>query len=51
MDMYWHDNLSLEEGLELVRKCVAELKFRFFGNLPEFIVKVVDKDGIRQVKL
>ena len=51
MDMYWHDQMTLEEGLVLVRKCLAEMKIRFIGNLPEFIIKVVDKDGTREVKL
>ena len=51
MDMYWHDKLTLDEGMILVKKCLAELKIRFVGNLPTFIIKVVDKDGTREVKL
>ena len=51
MDMYWHDALTLEEGKELVRKCLNELKVRFMGNLPDFICKIVDKNGIRVIDL
>ncbi|KAJ3127341.1 Proteasome subunit beta type-4 [Physocladia obscura] len=51
MDRFWQPNLSLDEALELLRKCLAELKVRFIGNLPDFTVKVVDKDGIRVVQI
>ncbi|KAJ3227241.1 Proteasome subunit beta type-4 [Clydaea vesicula] len=51
MDLYWHENLTLEEGLGLVKKCLKELKIRFIGNLPDFFIKVVDKNGIREIKL
>lgn len=51
MDMYWHPDLTLEEGKELIKKCIHELKTRFMGNLPDFIVKVVSKDGIQLTKV
>jgi|TARA_B100000780_G_C20838065_1_gene333051 20S proteasome subunit beta 4 len=41
----------LEEGLELARKCVNQLKTRFMMNQPKFTVKIVDKDGTREVEL
>ncbi|KAI8923850.1 nucleophile aminohydrolase [Entophlyctis helioformis] len=50
MDRYWKEGLSLEEVKSLMRKCIAELKVRFIGNL-NFIIKVVDKDGIREETL
>jgi 20S proteasome subunit beta 4 len=43
--------MTLEEGLELARKCVNQLKMRFLMNQPKFTVKVVDKDGTRDVEL
>jgi 20S proteasome subunit beta 4 len=43
--------MTLEEGLDLARKCVEQLKTRFLMNQPKFIVKVVDKDGTRVVEL
>lgn len=49
MDRYWHDALSMEEAISLLKKCVAELRVRFIGNFPQFIVKVVDCDGVRVV--
>lgn len=50
-DSQWKENMTLEEGLELARKCVDQLKMRFLMNQPKFIVKVVDKDGTRLVEL
>ncbi|KAJ1551215.1 Proteasome subunit beta type-2 [Nowakowskiella sp. JEL0078] len=47
MDRYWRPDLSLEEARVLLQKCLDELKTRFIGNLPEFLIKVVDKDGVR----
>ena len=47
MDRYWREGLTLEEAKSLMRKCIDELKTRFIGNLPEFVLKVVDKDGTR----
>ncbi|KAH6569323.1 hypothetical protein BASA50_003386 [Batrachochytrium salamandrivorans] len=51
MDRYWHDNLTEEEAISLLRKCLDELRIRFIGNLPNFFVKIVDKNGIRQIHL
>ena len=43
--------LSEEEGLELCRKCIKELHTRFMVSQPHFIIKIVDKNGIRELKL
>lgn len=51
MDMYWHDSLTLDEGIALVKKCMQELKVRFIGNLPDFVVKVVDAQGVREISV
>jgi 20S proteasome alpha/beta subunit len=50
-DRDWKEGLTLEEGLDIVRKCIHELKTRFLISQPVFIIKVVDKDGVRQVSL
>jgi 20S proteasome subunit beta 4 len=50
-DRDWKPNMSLEEGLGVIRKCVHELHTRFLISQPNFTVKVVDKDGIRTVTL
>ncbi|TPX34016.1 hypothetical protein SmJEL517_g03261 [Synchytrium microbalum] len=51
MDRFWQPDMSLEEAIALLRKCLHELKVRFVGNLPLFVVKVVDKNGIRVIEL
>ncbi|ORY84133.1 nucleophile aminohydrolase [Leucosporidium creatinivorum] len=51
MDRWHKPDMNLEEGLDLLRKCVDELEKRFIVNLGEFTVRVADKDGVRQVNL
>ncbi|KAJ3216480.1 Proteasome subunit beta type-4 [Dinochytrium kinnereticum] len=51
MDRYWKEGLSVAESIALLKKCLDELKVRYLINLSNFIVKVVDKDGIREVKI
>ncbi|KAJ1927797.1 Proteasome subunit beta type-4 [Tieghemiomyces parasiticus] len=50
-DRYYRPNMDLEEAKDLIRKCLQELHHRFIINLPRFSVKVVDKDGIREIEL
>jgi len=51
LDRHWKEGLTIDEAKEILRKCAAELTKRFLLKLPKFIVKVVDKDGCRQVSL
>jgi len=51
MDRYYKEDMNLEEGKELIRKCIKELQTRFLINVPNFIVKIADKDGVREVQL
>ncbi|KAI8898742.1 nucleophile aminohydrolase [Globomyces pollinis-pini] len=51
MDRYWKEGLTVEEAKSLMSKCIAELKVRFLANLPEFVFKIVDRDGIHLTTL
>ena len=51
MDRLYRPDMELEEAKELLRKCIQELKVRFLVNFTGFTVKLVDKDGIREVTL
>ncbi|KAI8618791.1 nucleophile aminohydrolase [Chytriomyces sp. MP71] len=51
MDRYWQPGLSVDEAVNLLKKCLEELKVRFIGNLPNFVVKITDKDGIREIPI
>ena len=51
LDRYWKKGLTLEEGLDVIRKCIHELQVRFLVSHPNFVVKVVDKNGTRTVTI
>ncbi|KAI7886823.1 N-terminal nucleophile aminohydrolase [Lichtheimia hyalospora FSU 10163] len=51
MDRYHHADMDLEQGKQLLRQCIQELKTRFIVNLPRFMVKVITKDGIQEIEL
>ena len=50
-DREWQPDMTLEQGLDVVRKCLHELKTRFLISQPVFIIKVVDATGTRVVEL
>lgn len=48
----YHDpEASLEEGLATLKRCIAEVAKRLVVSPGKFMVKVVDKDGVRVVEL
>uniref|UniRef100_T1J2E8 Proteasome subunit beta n=1 Tax=Strigamia maritima TaxID=126957 RepID=T1J2E8_STRMM len=49
LDRYYRSNMTVEEAYDLVRKCAVELQKRFVVNLTAFKVRIVDKDGIRDL--
>ena len=49
LDRYYKSNMTLEEGLELLKKCIHEIQRRLVINLPAFKVQIVDKNGIRDL--
>lgn len=51
MDRYYHEDITFEEGKELIRKCIKEVQARMLLAYPNFIVKVADKDGVREIEL
>ena len=50
-DKLYHPNMSLEDGLRLCRSCITALEIRFSISYPQFVIKVVDREGIRRVSL
>ena len=50
-DREWRPDMTIEDGLDVIRKCIHELSTRFLISQPNFVIKVVDKDGIRVVQL
>lgn len=51
MDRYHSPDMNLEEGMELLRRCVGELKQRFLVDLGQWKVRVIDHEGVREVDL
>ncbi len=43
--------MSVEEGLDLVRKCIHELQTRFLLSQKAFMIKIVDETGHRILQL
>jgi len=51
LDRYHNPEASLEEGLETLKRCIAEMEKRLIVSLGKFKVKIVDKDGVREIEL
>lgn len=50
LDKHHHPDIDLQKGLELLRMCTMELKRRLPIDFKGVVVKVVDRDGIREVE-
>jgi hypothetical protein len=48
---YHNPEASLEEGLATLKRCIDEIGKRLVIAPGKFKVKVVDKDGVREVEL
>jgi 20S proteasome subunit beta 4 len=46
MDRDYLDNCNKEDALKIIKKCIHELHTRFLLSQPNFIIKVIDKDGV-----
>ncbi|KAG5193149.1 nucleophile aminohydrolase [Tribonema minus] len=50
LDRSYRVGMAEADAVELVRSCIAALHKRFLIAQPNFVIKVVDKDGIRVLK-
>jgi len=50
LDAHWKPGLTEEEGLKLMDLCIAEIGKRFMVSMPNYLIKVVDKNGTRTVR-
>lgn len=50
MDRDYKEGLTQDEAVQIVEKCIKELQVRFLLNQSNFLIKVIDKDGVRVVK-
>lgn len=49
LDNHFRHDMTLEDGIECMRKCIHELRTRFMINQPGFVGKIVTKDGIKVI--
>jgi len=48
-DKDYREDMTQEEAYELLKKCTSEIKRRFLVNLSKFRVRVISKDGIKDL--
>ncbi|GKY91304.1 hypothetical protein MPSEU_000102800 [Mayamaea pseudoterrestris] len=51
MDRDYIKGLGYDDALEIMNKCIKALHKRFLLSQPNFIIKIVDKDGVRVVSV
>ncbi|KAF7792236.1 hypothetical protein EIP86_003271 [Pleurotus ostreatoroseus] len=51
LDRYHDPEATVEEGLAVLRRCIDEVSKRLVVDPGKYLVKIVDKDGIRVVEL
>lgn len=49
MDRYYKEDMTKEETVELLQKCIDEIHTRFIVNLSTYKICVVDSNGIEQL--
>jgi len=49
LDTHWKPDMNEEEALALLEMCFTEIQKRFMVHMPEFKIKIVNKDGHRVV--
>jgi 20S proteasome subunit beta 4 len=50
LDKHHHPDINYEQGMKILRMCTDELKRRLPIDFKGMLVKVVTKDGIREVE-
>jgi 20S proteasome subunit beta 4 len=48
LDKNYSPGMNEQQVIELVRLCIHELEVRFVMKHPKFLVKIVDRNGVRQ---
>ncbi|WFD16469.1 proteasome endopeptidase complex [Malassezia arunalokei] len=51
MDRYHRPDMSLEEGLHLLKQCINEMRTRFVIDVGSFSVRIITRDGVREVAI
>ncbi|KAG7028893.1 Proteasome subunit beta type-2-A, partial [Cucurbita argyrosperma subsp. argyrosperma] len=46
---HYHSGMTEQEAIDLVDKCILEIRSRLVVAPPNFVIKIVDKNGAREV--
>lgn len=49
-DRHWKPDMTVDEAKDVLAKCVHELRTRLVLNQGEFLVKLIDKDGVKELE-
>lgn len=49
MDRHYHSGMTEEEAIDLVDKCILEIRSRLVVAPPNFVIKIIDENGAREV--
>lgn len=49
LDKHYKAGMALDDALRLVDVCIAEIRARLIVAPPNFVIKIVDKDGAREL--
>lgn len=49
LDRYYTEDVTKEDAVKLLNKCIDEVQKRFIVNLPTFKVRCISKDGIEDL--
>lgn len=47
LDKHYREDMSVDEAMDLMDMCFAQIRNRLVVSPPNFLVKIVDKDGCR----
>jgi len=50
MDSEYKENMTEEEAITIIEHCIKEIQTRFMLKQPNYMIKAIDKDGVRVVK-
>lgn len=51
MDKYWKPDIDLETACSIMKKCISEIQKRFILQQSKFKVRVVDREGTREIEV
>ncbi|KAJ2508771.1 hypothetical protein GGI11_006006, partial [Coemansia sp. RSA 2049] len=47
----YKQDITLEDGMAIVRKCIDAMQKRFLNQMSTFTIKVIDAQGTREIDI